>query len=649
VLAFDTETTGLNPYAADFRVFMVQWADAFGEHLCTEDEGWDRFLAAIEHEDVLVAANASFDIHALREAGIVDLLESGHRVHDVTTLARVCVPGRYTYKLEALGDDILGGDSTVAQRELKEAAKLSAYSQRIAGMLMGLPWRLVKSWSGVSWTQKDKEYYSLWRLEPELMEKYGKEDVRLAYDLWCRIWSRALPSDIEVYRMEIAEVAPLLRAAERDGVLVDVARLGELEDRLTRERDELRDKLLMGGLSEAALGAEVEGDEDDDADAPAEYAQANAKALRDDLLGIGIPLYKLTPSSGEPSKRNPEKINPEVLAVNKDALREFEVAFPVVRDLLDWRNRCKILKTYIGALREADPRVHTSFSQAAARTSRMASSKPNMQNLPTPEEEKEGQPHVLGVRDVLIPAPGNSFIAADFDSVEVRALAHYIADDGLTALLDAGVDFHQQTALKVAQSRCTQCADAAARRACPHLVLEDFVKGGPRDKQRTKAKVTTFTAMYGGGARLLATRLGISVEEAAQIKHETLNSIPGYWDLEERLKAAVRRRGFPHVVTICGRRLHVPRDKDYVALNTLVQGTSAELMKLAMVKAAPVAARFGYAIRLVVHDELLLEGPTACVEEAQAAIVTAMESCYPLSPRLLVSANNSTLSYGGSK
>lgn len=619
MLAFDTETRGLRYREGTQSVFMVQWADKWGEHFCDENTGWQPFLDALATTDLLVAANASFDIHHLRASGIVDLLTSGHRVHDVTTLARVCIPGRFGYKLEQLGTDILGADATIAQRELKEAAKLH----------------------GISWTQKEKDYFGLWLLEPALMEKYGMEDVRLTYDLWTRIWSRALKSDIEVYRMEIAEVAPLLRAAERDGVLVDVPRLGELEDRLLRERDTLRSELVAGGFRESSLGAELV--DEDDPDAPVEFGKATAAHLLEDLKALGVPLYRTTPSSGKPKMRKGEPVrdkdtgeiltNDDRLAVNADALREFKDTFPVVGSLLDWRNRCKVLTTYVGALREADPRVHTSFNQCAARTSRMSSSKPNMQNLPTPEAEK-GK---LGVRDVLIPAPGNAFLAADFDSIEVRALAHYICDPDLTAMLDAGLDLHQRTAWKVATAQGERCE------------FNDFAKGGPRDKDRTRAKVTTFTSMYGGGARLLAVRLGVSVMEAARIKQETLDAIPGYWDFDARVKAQVARRGFPHVTTITGRRLHVPRDKPYVALNTLIQGTSAELMKLAMVAAAPVMAEYDWSIRLVVHDELLSEGPADVLDEVTPAIVNAMEGCYDLSPRLLVSAGSSTLSYGDAK
>ncbi len=947
MLAVDTETRSLIWREGVESVFMVQWADAHGEHFCTVDEGWDRFLAAIAEDDLLVFANASFDIHHLRASGVVDLLNSGHRLHDVTTLARVALPGRQGYKpygLEALGTDLLGADATEAQRSLAAAAKLH----------------------GVPWTIQNRDYYALWRAEPELLERYGMEDVRLTYDLFKLVYARALASDIDVYRTEITGVAPLLRAAERDGVLVHKPRLAELRARLESERDELRCRLLAQGLSEEALGAL---DEDGEAGA------ASSKALLADLLRCGVPLYRLTKTSGKPKidrktgtpKRDADgKIirNPNQLAVNKDALTEFQERFPVVGDLMDWRGRKQVLSTYVGALELADPRVHASFSQCEARTSRMSASRPNMQNLPTPDKERADGTYDVGVRHVLIPGPGMALMSADFDSIEVRALAHYLADPELTAQLDAGLDLHQRTAYRVALANGERCQ------------FEDFVKGGSRDKDRTVAKVTTFcvpqsgtqiltrrgwqthdtvlvgdetlgyrggraewttitgvhrfdegelvrlrhssfeatctpghrwladrrgwsnnraytapeltpiealssehrlhvaapadggqlrvspdeaaviawaltdghiriseiggrsqaggtkqfhgvtliqakprhvesidallerlqaphsrattgagvtrwqisspwarelwrragvgtkyadltgfvlglsepareafvaacmdaeghvttkgrrsfaqnvgpvldgfqlaafmcgdratrlgdrmcpggnflhsgislkrptvgmqktvkepagrapvwcvstalgswtmrqgrdimltgnTALYGGGARLLSTRLNISVEAAAKIKADTLAAIPGYHELDDRVKRAVMGRPFPHVVTILGRRIYIPRAKPYVALNGLIQSTSAELMKLAMIAAAPVLAEYGWAIRLVVHDELVAEGPVACADEVLAATIRSMEGAYPLSPRLKATGSWSTDSYGRAK
>lgn len=868
MLSVDTETKGLDQHADGFRVFSVQWADADHEYFCTEDTGWQPFLNALADEDTLIFANASFDIHALREGGIIDLLESGHRCHDVQTLARAVIPGRFQYKLEGLGTDLLGRDATVEQEALREAAKRHK----------------------LRWNADDKDYYGLWKLEPELMARYGKEDVRLTWDLWRLIWARATPTDIDVYKMEITGVAPILRAAERDGVLVDKARLASLKAKLEEQRDELRYKLLAQGMSEEALGAEATDG------APAGKASSNA--LLADLLRIGVPLYRKTPKSGQINEKTGKRA-PDKLSVNKDALREFEIRFPVVADLVAWRSRCQILRTFIVAMEKANPRIHTSFSQAEARTGRMcvaegslveaprnlllqpcgipiehiqvgqyvyshgadgvprpkrvlakwctgnkkvlrliwrasgsksylgelratpdhrvrmedggykrldelrpddklaylgrsmnaegrsyitwsgdrkvyehrhlladaplvhhinglkydnrvenlqgcadasehgrlhagalqrggktyscpytaaefrvavsggikaamreyghdylvwqrwaldhgiaipdmrrrektanhrvvmvmsdgesvpcwdleiedtpcfvaneiavhnSASRPNMQNLPRVDEDADedaDQELALGVRRVIVPERGNALLVGDYTNIEVYMLAHYIADDELIADLESGMDMYARTAARVYGYR-----------------YEDCVKGAKYSAARQRSKTTALTAMYGGGAQLLSTRLGISTAEAAAIKRETLDAIPGYWSLDDRVKAAVRSRTFPHVVTICGRRLYVPRDKDYVALNTILQGSSAEIMKLGMIAAAPAIARLGYAVRLVVHDELVAEGPACNAPQALVVLKQAMESVYPLRPALKVSGDWSIDSYADAK
>ncbi len=599
MLAVDTETRSLIYREGHGTVFMVQWADAKREYFATEDTGWQPFLDAIAQHDILVFANASFDVHHLRASGIVNVLDGRWRVHDVQTLARVAIPGRYGYKLEQLGKDLIGEDATAQQQALRDAAKRHK----------------------IRWTKEEKDYYGLWRLEPRLMEMYGMEDVRLTWDLWHHIWTRASAKDRDVYKMEIAGVAPLLREMEWEGVLVDQERVALLKTRLTRERDELRAAIIGAGIPETALG-ELTYDEDTD-----EWTvqPASTKDLRNGLIGAGVPLYRMTAKSGE-------------LAVNKDALKEFEGSHPVVTNLLAWRNRNLLLKTYVAALETASPRVHTSFNQVIARTGRMSASRPNMQNLPTAAKERDDGTYEMGVRHVLIPEPGNALLVADFEGIEVRGLAYYLNNKELNEKLDAGLDLPQQVAYDVSQ--------AAGKGGA----FEDFLKGkGPRAEERDKAKVTLYTSMYGGGASLLSTRLGIPVAEAAKIKQDTLNAVPGYFELDSRLKRTVRRRMFPHVVTITGRRLHVPRDKPYVALNTIIQGTAADLMKLAMIAAAPVLARYGYRLRLVVHDELVAEGPAHLADEALAAMIDAMENAYPLRPALKATGSWSTDSYGKAK
>lgn len=602
VLAVDCETTGLDWWSPDFRVFMCQWSDGCGDRgYCTEDTGWDGLHAALARHETLVGANFGFDTHALRSAGIVDLTTTGHRLHDVQTLARVAIPGRFNYRLEALGDDLLGGDSTVQQRALKEAAAKH----------------------GVRWTKEDKDYYGLWKLEPDLMARYGLEDVDLTIALWNLVWARANAVDRDVYKMEIAGVSPVLREAEQFGILIDQPRLAALRARLEEERDELKLRLLAQGITEEALGSEATEDE-------AKVA-ASSNALLRDLLAAGVPLYRKTPKSGQVNPKTGKRA-PDRLAVSKDALNEFVGRFPAVADLMGWRGRNILLRTFVAALEKGRPRVHTSFQQAEARTSRMSTRNPNSQNFPKSEEADENGYYAEGIRDVIVPEPGNAFLVGDYANIEVRMLAHYIADEELTAKIEAGFDLYSLTAASVHGLR-----------------YEDCLKGGPNNALRDKAKITALTSMYGGGANLLGIRLGVPTAQAAAIKAETLAAIPGYYALDDRVKRAVQRRAFPHVVTLLGRRLYVPRDKPYVALNTILQGSSAEIMKLGLVAAAAALRPFGYTIVLVVHDEVVAEGPAELREPALAAMLSSMESVYPLRPSLKASGDTSLVSYGRAK
>jgi DNA polymerase-1 len=292
----------------------------------------------------------------------------------------------------------------------------------------------------------------------------------------------------------------------------------------------------------------------------------------------------------------------------------------------------------VPAMERANPRVHTSFRQAEARTSRMSSAQPNMQNLPRPDEDADPEVNemALGIRRVIVPEPGNALLVLDYASIEVMVMAHYIADAGLTAELEAGKDLYSLNASRVYVE--------------PYDVVH---KGGAKSHLRQRSKVVVLQCMYGGGAQLLATRLGCSTMEAAKIKADTLDAIPGYWAFNDRVQRAAanrgRRTGLCSVETILGRRLAVPRDKLYVALNTVVQGTSAEIMKLGLVAAAPVMQAYGFKPLLVVHDELVAEGPACAAEECLLKSKEAMENVYPLRPALKVSGDWSTESYAHAK
>jgi DNA polymerase-1 len=576
-------------------------------------------------------ANSGFDTHVIRSTWGIDLLRGGDPVErsifglsvkhdarlirDVQTLARVVLPGRFDYRLEALGDKLLGGNSTEEQRALKELAKTL----------------------GIGTLKQEGAHRALWDAYPAKLEAYGKEDVRLTYDLYELLLKQASPSDLRVFDME-CEVQRVLMTAEQHGVLVDKNELALLRTRLEAELADAHAKLLEW-LPQEALGEE---------DGP-----ANQKALREGLIAAGVPLYKHTKTSGKLNAKTGKK-NPIQLATNKDALGEFEDANEVIGLLLGWRKLGKILSTYVGALEKANPRVHPRFLSCAARTSRSSCREPNMQNLPRGS----------GARNAVIPAPGNALAVVDYDSIEVWVLGHYLSracgNRALLDLLESGIDMHTATAAKVfgnkPPSKGGPPKHLRGRDFKDPELLAHYAKGGPGDAQRTLAKETTFSSLYGIGYRKLSRRLGVPEEVAKEIKGAVLNAIPGYWDLYDKLRDHMQCVGF--LRTALWRRLDVPKGKPHINLNTIVQGSAAEIMKLGMLAAEAPLAALGYQIIMVVHDELVSEGPAENAAAATAACSTAMESVAALLDHngdplfdcsLKATGSHTTLNYGACK
>jgi DNA polymerase-1 len=565
MLAIDTETNHTRWWDGS-PVFLVQWSDECGDDCAAHDDaaGIKRFCAAVDAHDDLLFANASFDVHMLRSSNIVDLLRTDKRLLDVQTLARVVLPERgfKGYKLKQLGVDLLGADADEEQRTLKE----------------------LMSQVGIRTLNAEGAHRALYDVFPRQLEAYGMKDTRLTYDLYKLLWGRATKFDRRVFEDIEVPVQRLLMLMEERGAGVDSEALAVLRADL-----EQRERETYTALTEY-LPVEALGDDN---------TAASQTALREGLLAAGVPLYRTTDKTG-------------ALATNRDALSEFEDTCPVVGLLFAWRKLSKILSTYVAPLERGAPRVHTSYISSAARTSRMSSRSPNLQNLPRGEAGRDG------ARSVIVPDPGCALSVVDYDSIEVRVLAHYLArgvgNRGLVELLESGVDMHTATAAKVFGRPAGFDGDP----------LEYYAKGGPGDDKRTLAKTTTFSSLYGIGYRKLALRLGIPDDEAKALKQAILDAIPGYWDLFESVGQRVSRVHYLRTVT--GRKLDVPLGKSHIYLNTIIQGTAAEIMKLGMLAAEEPLADWGYLPVLVVHDELVSEGPADHAASATEACIAAMES-----------------------
>jgi DNA polymerase-1 len=298
-------------------------------------------------------------------------------------------------------------------------------------------------------------------------------------------------------------------------------------------------------------------------------------------------------------------------STDADTLEKLAAVHPLPHQLLEYRAIAKLKSTYSDALPQLiDPatgRLHTSFHQALTATGRLSSTEPNLQNIPTRTEEGRR------IRRAFVAAPGCLMLSADYSQIELRVLAHLSGDPTLIDAFRRGEDIHARTAAEVLGRRPDE-VDAEARRL---------------------AKVINFGIIYGMGPQRLAGELGISLKEASEYIKRYFERLPGvHAYLEESLSQA-RERGW--VATMYGRRRYLPElnspqggaraQAERIAVNTPLQGTAADLIKLAMIRLDAAIKEQKWAARMLlqVHDELLLELPHAEREPVSEAARREME------------------------
>jgi DNA polymerase-1 len=266
----------------------------------------------------------------------------------------------------------------------------------------------------------------------------------------------------------------------------------------------------------------------------------------------------------------------------------------VPRLILEYREVSKLLSTYLeslpGAVNPATGRIHTSFNQIGAQTGRLSSNDPNLQNIPvrTPRGE--------AIRRGFVPRPGWKFVVADYSQIELRLLAHLSHDEAFVAAFRAGGDIHRQTA----------------------AVIFGVEVGDVTAVQRAQAKTINFATIYGQGAHSLSRQLGISREDARRFIEEYFARFAGVRSFLDECVSRAREKGYAE--TIFGRRRYIPELKDRnfnarafgerTATNSPIQGSAADLIKIAMVRVQR-ALEAGHEAKLLlqVHDELVVEAP----------------------------------------
>ncbi|MGC8862021.1 MAG: DNA polymerase I, partial [Armatimonadota bacterium] len=296
------------------------------------------------------------------------------------------------------------------------------------------------------------------------------------------------------------------------------------------------------------------------------------------------------------------------------ALEEMAADYPIVGEILNWRELTKIKSTYADALPKlinpATGRIHTSLNQAVTATGRLSSSDPNLQNIPIRTE--------LGrqIRKAFVASSGCVLVSADYSQIELRVLAHFTGDENLVRAFENDEDIHTATA----------------------CIIFNCSPGDVTPEMRRRAKTVNFAVIYGMADFTLGRVLGISTHEAREYIATYFARMPGVKAYVEETIETARERGY--VTTLFGRRRYVPdiHSSNYqvrtfaerAAVNMPVQGTAADLMKIGMLRVHKSLAGTKSRMLLQVHDELLFECPPSEVEQVASIAREGMGGAYKM-------------------
>lgn len=389
-------------------------------------------------------------------------------------------------------------------------------------------------------------------------------------------------------------LVPVLAKMERAGMLVDPDRLHSLSEGLATQITEVERSIR-----------DLAGDETFNIGSPMQLSH-----VLFDVMGLPTKGLKKT-------KRGYYSTNAKVLS---DLARDHEI----VRLILDWREKSKIKSTYLdtlGPLRRGDGRVHTTYNQTITATGRLSSSDPNLQNIPTRSE--------LGrtVKTAFSAGEGSVFLAVDYSQIELRLLAHLSGDEHLVRAFNEGEDFHAETAARV--------FGVPVSEVTPDL--------------RSRAKAVNFGIVYGQQAYGLSQSLHISMAEARDMIDRYYEAYPGVRTFLDNVVARAKQTGYAE--TMYGRRRHIPELKaknpqlrgfgGRTAMNHPMQGTAADIIKIAMVRVSRRLEEEGFAAHMIlqVHDELDFECPVDEVERLTTMVRDVMEHVVDLRVPLIAEAS----------
>jgi len=445
----------------------------------------------------------------------------------------------------------------------------------------------------------------------ELAGPYAAEDADVSLQLHHVLSAQAkemgLASLLDDVELPLVDV---LAQLEWNGVKVDAGELDRQAERLNARIAELRDEIYEASPREF------------NPDSPKQLAGILFHSPDHEDPGLGL----------KPIKKNKTGPSTDIEVLEKLS-RDPLVETPVPALIVEYRQLTKLVGTYLVALKEAinaeTGRIHASFNQTVAATGRLSSSDPNLQNIPIRTE--------IGreIRKAFVAPEGRVLITADYSQIELRLLAHLSKDENLIRAFNEGQDIHRAVAAEI------------------HGIVPDDVTS----EQRSGAKMVNFGIVYGVTPYGLARRLGVSDKEAAGIIDSYRERFPGITTFLAECVAQAESHGY--VETMLGRRRPVPQISqrgaqralgERMAINSVVQGSAADLIKLAMIDLHRRigAGELGDTLMLLqIHDELVFETPEGESERVMGAVVERMEGAMELEVPLVVDAAVARDWFGG--
>lgn len=415
---------------------------------------------------------------------------------------------------------------------------------------------------------------------------YAAEDADITLRLHNAIWKKLEPID-SLKRLLIDVEVPLacvLSRMEQQGVLIDSQKLGQQSQDLATRIAELEKEVHEEAGESFNLGS--------------------TKQLQHILFEkMSLPVVKKTPK-GAPS-------------TSEDVLQELALEYSLPQKIMEYRGLTKLKNTYTDKLpkmiNHRTGRLHTSYHQAVTATGRLSSTDPNLQNIPIRNEAGRR------VRQAFVPRKGNKIVAADYSQIELRIMAHLSGDEGLLDAFAQGKDIHKATAAEVFG-----------------IALDDVTTD-----QRRSAKAINFGLIYGMSAFGLAKQLNIPRNEAQKYMDLYFERYPGVLDYMDSTRESAKDKGY--VETVFGRRLYLPDIKasngarrkgaERAAINAPMQGTAADIIKMAMIKVDDWIAKNAsddVTMMMQVHDELVFEIKEDKIDNYVDTIKVLMESAATL-------------------